>query len=263
MKLTCEDFTPFVDAYIDDELDAIDRAEFEAHVERCDACRAAVELQVQISAEIRSQGEQVRAPERLRSNILAALEQEAAAQPAPAASPGTTLRRRGMMAAPIAAALLLTLLLPAFTIAPASSTQLPIVEQTVDWHRGDYPLEISGPDATYVSRWFLGKVDFPVRLPQFEDARLLGARIAHVQDRRAAYVLYEIDGARMSVMMFHGDGLEVPGDKVRTLAGRDIALMNTNGYEVAVMQNNGITYTLTTELDEERFLDVMAGALKK
>jgi hypothetical protein len=66
----------------------------------------------------------------------------------------------------------------------------------------------------------------------------------------------------MSVMMFRGDGLEVPSDKVRKISGRDVALMNANGYEVAVMQDNGVTYTVTTELDKTQFVSLMEEALK-
>ena len=265
MKMNCDDFTPFIDAYIDGEFDERDRVEFEAHLAHCEACKQEVDFQLQFKQHLKVSLQEDRAPQALRHNILAALEQEAAQiqQEEQEAARAESRRRRKIWAAPLAASMAILLFLPAFTIAPASSKQLPVIEQTVDWHQGNLPLEVQGTQ-DQVARWFHGKVDFPVRLPHFkhDSARLLGARIANVQDRRAAYLLYDIDGARMSVMVFRGDGLKVPSDKVRNISGRDVALMNANGYEVAVMQDNGVTYTMTTELDKNKFVTLMEEALK-
>lgn len=271
MKIdNCDDFKPFIDTYIDEEFDERDRAEFEAHMAHCEACRREVEFQAQFKLELREQLGAERAPDGLRQSIMGALEQEAASQAAGRREASrrahhARIKRAGIMASPLVAALCVVLFLPAFTIAPATSGQLPMVEQTVDWHRGNLPLEIRGSQPEDVARWFSGKVDFPVRPPHFphERAELIGARIANVQDRRAAYLLYEVGGARMSVMMFQGDGLKVPGDRVRELAGRDVALMNAHGYEVAVVQDSGITYTVTTDLSQPEFVKLMEEALER
>lgn len=266
MKMTCDDLKPFVDVYIDNEFDDRERAEFEAHLEYCEECRREVDAQVQFKQQFKAALSTEQAPEALKSSILSALQVESAQLHERASSKTRRQRTRQAkyLAAPAAAAIATMLLLPAFTVAPASSNQTPIAEQTVDWHRGDYPLEVNGPDANHVSRWFHGKVDFPVRLPHFsnQDTKLVGARIAHVQDRRAAYVLYELaNGDRMSVMMFNGDGLEVPTDKIQHIAGRDVAMLNANGYDVAVMHNNNVTYTVTTELAHQDFTQMLEDSL--
>ena len=140
-----------------------------------------------------------------------------------------------------------------------------MVENTVEWHSGDFPIEVTGPQPREVARWFRGKVDFPVRLPTFKSksVRLIGGRIAHVNNRRAAYALYDVDGARLSVMIFHGDDLKVPGDKVRHVSGRDVAVLNSRGYEVAVLQDDGITYTMTSDLPEEEMLELVGTSLQR
>ncbi|MFB6374726.1 MAG: hypothetical protein ABEN55_16765, partial [Bradymonadaceae bacterium] len=150
------------------------------------------------------------------------------------------------------------------TVAPAESGQPPVVENTVDWHRQAFPVEVPGPDRSHVANWFDGKVEFPVRIPEFqkEGVRLVGGRIAHVQNRRAAYLSYQVNGARMSLMIFHGEDLQVPSSRIRNVAGHEVALFNKDGYEVAVLQDGGLTYTLTSELAEEELLDVVVSSIE-
>ncbi len=269
--MTCEDFAPFIDAYVDHELDEQDLVEMEIHLARCDSCREQVAVQVRMKEEFKACLGQERAPEALRERIFAQLEEVAleddaiiALEPSPAASenpPSSWLRRLSWVAAPLAAAVALVLALPAFTVAPASSGTTPVVEQTIDWHQGDFPIEVTGPESEDVSRWFRNKVDFPVRPLSFEQsATLLGGRIAHVQDRRAAYLLYEVDGTRLSVLAFDGQGLTVPADEIRSVNGRDLFISNQNGYEVAILQQDGVTYAVTSELPEAAFLELVSSA---
>lgn len=284
--MMCEDFIPFIDAYVDQEFDERELAEMEAHLGICSECRERVEFQVNLKEEFKACLNE-KAPDSLRMRIFrdiedhqaAAREQldqeregaEVVAMAAMTADDDSQSRRpwllrNGWVALPLAAALALVFAFPAFTVAPAKSGQLPVVEQTVDWHVGNYPIEVTGPDSQRITQWFRNKVDFPVRLPQFgadKQANLLGGRIAHVQDRRAAYLLYEIDGTRLSVLVFDGEGLTIPSDKIRNIEGRDIAILNNKGYEVAVLQDSGVTYTITSELPERDFVSLVSSSLRR
>lgn len=268
MKLTCDDLSAHIHYYIDNELDEAERAELEAHLSECSSCRNQVEFHLRLKQEIKRQISAERAPDALRSKILASLSDESAqvAKRAHTAQLPRSRAARASLAAAAAAATILLLVLPGFTIAPAASDQLPVIKQTVDWHRGDFPLDIQTSDASQASKWFRDKVDFPVRLPRFDvgRARLIGARLANVQDRRAVYALYEVDGgSRVSVMMFHGDGLEVPSDKIHNIADRDIALMRSHGFDVALLQDQGITYTFTSDLPDAAFVSLMQDSLRR
>ena len=236
MKLTCDETTAFVDAYLDDEFDAQERAEFEAHIDSCEACRSHVELQLEFKRRFKTTLSEERAPEHLRENILVALQAEVGVS-----TESRGIRRYGMIAAPLAAALAAVLILPALTIAPAASDTPPAIAQAVDWHQRDFPLEIRTADPAEVSAWFDGKVDFPVRPPSFaaSNGKLIGARLANVEDQRAALVAYEVDGKKLSVIMFHGDQLEVPSDRITSIADHNVALMNSSGYGVALMHDSG------------------------
>ncbi len=268
MKITCDDLSAFVDAYIDDEFDERDRAEFEAHLAYCDSCRREVDEQIAFTQHFKKvmRASEPTTPEHLKHNILSMLEQQVSESQAKQeqARRKQLVNRAGMAAAPIAATLALALMLPAFTVAPASSAPAPIAAQAVDWHHGDFPLEIQDSNPQAVTQWFEDKVSFPVRLPQLAgmDATLVGGRLAQIQDRRAALVLYELeDGSRMSVMMFDGQGLEVPGDRIKKLGNHDVALLRAKGYEVAVMQERGLTYSLTSDLNEDDFVSLMKASL--
>jgi anti-sigma factor RsiW len=260
--MNCQEFKLFTDAYVDGEFSDRERADFEAHVRDCEECRAEVEAKICFKEQFKGCMGEEKAPAALRERIgqeIDEVERERRRQ--------SPIRRLAVVGAPLAAAAALVIwFLPQLTtVTPAKSEQVPAVENTIDWHRGDFPIEVTGPHSQDVARWFRGKVDFPVRLPTFqsEHVRLIGGRIAHVKDRRAAYAQYEVDGTRLSVMIFHGDDLKVPGDKIRQVAGRDIAVLNSHGYEVAVLQDDGITYTMTSDLPEEELLELVGTSLKR
>lgn len=279
--MTCEDFVPFIDTFVDGEFDDRERAEMEVHLESCEECREQVKFQVCLKDEFKACLSQP-APESLREQIFAGLAElelqsaEAAAEESAVVSleEERTERResrrkmwRGAwIAAPLVAALLLVFASPTLTVAPARSDQLPVIEETVDWHRGNFPIEVTGPDATFVSQWFRSKVDFPVRTPTFgnnHEVNLLGGRLANIQNRRAAYLLYEVDGTKVSVLVFDGEGLTVPSDKIRRIGDRDVLMLDNDGYEVAMLQDNGVTYTITSELPEDSFVRLVQDSIAR
>lgn len=270
---SCEDFEPFIDTYIDEEFGERERAEMEAHLSICDACREQVRVQMEFKQHVREQLRGETAPEALRERILSGIEeagcesedisQQDDASEQPAAGSGrnwSSLARVGWVAAPVAAAVVAVLVLPEFTVAPAASNPAPVIDHTVDWHQGNFPLEVTTDDTDEAREWFQDKVDFSVQIPEFDDenVNLLGGRIAHIEDQRAAFVLYEVDGARLSAILFDGDGVTVPRDRLRRIEDRDIAWLNQQGYGVALVQDSGVTYAMTSDLSEDRFLGLVA-----
>lgn len=258
--MNCHEFHLFSDAYVDGEFGDRERAEVEAHLRQCEACRGQVQSKIQFKEQFKEVLGQAEAPDALRERIVMGLS-EVDGQ----SQERSPMMRYVVVGGPLAASVALALLfLPSLTVVPASSEQVPVAENTVDWHRGDFPIEVTGPEAKDVSRWFRGKVDFPVRLPTFQanQVELVGGRIANVKERRAAYALYEVDGTRLSVMIFHGDDFKVPGDRIRKVGERDVAMLNSQGYEVAVLQDDGITYTMTSDLPQHELLDLVGASLQ-
>ncbi len=263
-EMRCEDYERFIDAYIDEEFGERERADMEAHLDHCPCCREKVQCQLKFKEHMRAHLGGERAPEALKARVLEGLaacekSEREARRRFPSAS------RVGWVAGPLAAMVALVVVMPELTVAPAVSGQAPVIDHTVDWHRGNFPLEVTTASSDEAQEWFEGKVDFSVRLPQFGDQRvnLLGGRIAHIEDRRAALVLYEVEGERLSVILFDGDGLTVPRGTVRRVEDRDIVWLNQKGYGVAVLQDQGVTYAMTSDLPEERFLALVSSAIER
>lgn len=263
-ELGCENFEPFVDTYIDGEFGERENAEMEAHLSVCESCRQKVQRQVEFKEHIREQLADEQAPRELRDGVLAQIEElETQRQKETTRRRWGSVARLGWVAGPLAAVAALMFVVPEFTVAPAASNPVPVIDHTVDWHQGNFPLEVVTADTGEAEKWFEDKVDFSVRIPQFNDERvnLLGGRIAHIEDRRAAFVLYEVDGAKLSAILFDGDGVKVPRERLRRIEDRDIAWLNQQGYGVAVVQDGGVTYAMTSDLSEERFLGLVADSV--
>lgn len=262
----CESYEPFIDAFIDEEFGERERADMEAHLSHCEACRSQVQAQMRFRAQVRQSLVLEKAPESFRARLieeLNGLELEQESDRAVWRVP--SLSRVGWVVGPLAAMATLVVVLQGFTIAPAASSPTTMIDDTLDWHRGNFPLEVTTADPQEAQAWFKGKVDFSVRLPQFVDRRvnLLGGRIAHIEDRRAALLLYEVDGSKLSVVLFDGEGLTVPRETLRQVRGRDIVWLNQRGYGVAVLQDSGVTYAMTSDVSEDRLLELVASSIER
>ncbi|MFB6262137.1 MAG: anti-sigma factor, partial [Bradymonadaceae bacterium] len=182
--MTCEDFRPFIGAYVDGEFDERESGEFEAHLDECEECRRRVEQRAKLKRALKASADEVEAPDGLRERIVDELRQADREQ---RESTGAGERRSPLAYAAagvplVAGVVLMVWLVPAMTVQPVESEELPVVEQTVDWHQRELPLEVEAKQPAAVRDWFRGKVDFPVRLPAFSGERieLVGGRIANV-----------------------------------------------------------------------------------
>lgn len=265
-EMGCKDFEPFIDAYIDEEFGERERADMEAHLDICKSCRCKVQTQLKFKQQLQQHLGEKKAPDSLRDRVLAGLEEieiECCDEAATTKGKWRTRVHPGWVVGPLAAMVALAVVLPEFTVAPAASSPATMIDSTVDWHQGNFPLEVTTADTREAQEWFEDKVDFSVRLPQFDDDRvnLLGGRIAHIEDRRAAFLLYEVDGSRMSAILFDGDGIKVPRENLRRMQDRDIAWLNQKGYGVAVVQDSGVTYAMISDLAEDRFLNLVSDSV--
>lgn len=139
----------------------------------------------------------------------------------------------------------------------------PIIKESVNWHTRNLPIEVTGPSDLRVRTWLKPKVDFPVRLPRFDrtgrvDVSLLGARLSNIREKQAAYVVYEVDGNKISVMLFNGE----PRPQQHPARGNR-EIYTANGYNVAVVEDNGVTYSITSELPREDMAQLVDAAFSQ
>jgi anti-sigma factor RsiW len=273
----CEDRVASLDLYVDGEICHLERAEIDEHLSGCPGCRSYVQFRASMRDTLRSSVATPCMSTEFRARLAAGLRE---AQPA--CSIQSDAQRRVMVAA-LGAALAATAALATMgtirylrssgnpqgvaelpvsqgEVAGQATIRTPIVSDAVRWHRRDMPVEITGPDEARVSDWFVTKVEFPVRAPEFAShAILLGGRIGNVQNQDAAYLLYDVDGSKVSVLIFEAEHSGL-GDLTED-EGR-VYVDNSSGYQVGLGQRDGVGYAFTSELPSERFVELVAHSLE-
>ena len=250
--MTCDDAHALVHAYVDGEFDPVEAGEFERHVRACEGCRQRTGFEAWFKEGLRDSLPAIQAPEGLRSRVRQRLREEAA--PKRAAGP---LLWAATPAALAVAALLALVVMTWDTVDVPPTT----VVDAVQMHRRALPAEMGPNDPEDVRRWFFGKVGFPVVPPRPQPAaqgatpaRFLGARVSHVGRFPAAHMMYDVGGARVSVMAFREPpGMPPPG-RLRTVGTRDVRLDRMDGYNVAFGRSGDVTYAVTGAVEPARMV---------
>jgi len=242
--MICAEGKKYLDAYLDGELEAGLMLEVEAHMDLCQSCAAGYALRKRMKEEIAAIGDAVEAPRRLRARIEAL--------------PGRR-RRRWLVAAaagPLAAAAAVLIVLVAGGPMADGEPMAAVVDEVAMRHARELPMEVRGPDPVLAESWFRGKVDFPVRAPSLgiKNASFQGARLSNVESRQAAHMAYDIDGHRVTLMIFPAHKLSVRGGDVVRAGGHDVVLGRRNGYNVAVLLDGDMAYALSSDLPAKRLL---------
>jgi anti-sigma factor RsiW len=270
----------YSDAYVDGELDPATQLDFEQHLAVCAGCQEEVAFARQMKAHVRDALSNTRAPAHLHDLVRARLDEvdaRGATATAPAREPLVRIvPMRLKHAIPLAAAAVV-LMTASFVFSSrgavtegadarqaATVSSVPIFEDVVRVHTNDLPADVAGGQPQEVTRWFRNKVSFPVRPAEFErrDAKLLGARLSNVRDRRAAALFYDVGGSRVTVVVFDQDRQRHLDQSLRRahLLGREVRYQQVNGYVVPVREQAGLTYAFTGDLDRHSLLRLAATA---
>jgi anti-sigma factor RsiW len=261
--MDCTELERGVDAYLDGEFDARERAEADAHLAACSCCRALVERQGKIRDAVRARLREAmappapagRAPEALRASIEKAL-----------ARSRRPLWRRVLAPLPVA-----TLAACAagvvFVLVTHGGHDLALVEEAVSKHHRSLPLEVSTASMGegMILAWFADKLDFKPAPPQFraEGVRVLGARLSHLREWEAAYIRYELPRGQAGLFIVDDpEGrFDASGREVR-LGRRLVRLVAAKGYNVVTWRDDEIVYSLVSDLDEAALYELVRTAAR-
>ncbi len=256
--MSCTDLSAVLEPYIDGEVDEVDAVEIEGHINGCESCCAELERRASLKEGLRALANEHALSDGFRSQMDSMLtlvpEREATRPAAP---------RTAWMAA-AAAVMVVGTAGVTYAITAPSTPEPPMVvasayptppvtaaavDESVRWHSRPVPIEVTGPDGVEVGEWFRGKVDFPVSPPNFaRRANLLGGRLGNVSDHEAAVLVYDVEGTKLSVMMYE------PENDIATGAPSPTELPyyvgERNGYNVAFHEHDGVAYTFTTNLPD-------------
>jgi anti-sigma factor RsiW len=235
--------------YVDGELAPEQRAEIEAHLERCRACRRLVDLEIAFRETYVDRLRPDPAPERVREQVAVLLRDLAR---------GRRVHRRRLglrrLALGAAAGLLVAIGLSAGlslrTYLGNRTTLAELADAAVDQHqrlvRGLLPPDIKDMSPKAAEDWFRKRLAFNVRLPDLksQNLHLLGGRISHLRDLEVAALEYQVEGNNVSLFI-------IPEEGYRRLQLKDrprFKVISHRGYDVVIWRSQGAGYTLVSEI---------------
>lgn len=262
-RLDCETVRESVDLYLDGELDGVGMVEFEDHLGRCGACRDRLESRRETKERLRSLSGSLAAPSSLKSRLREGVRARASHERRRARR---RLVVRGAVGGGVALGLALGILVLSDgagesseeargEVAGMTAVGSPVIAQAVAWHRREIPVEVTGPVADTVRAWFDGKLPYEVDVPEIgREGNLLGARLSHIDAQPSAHIVYEVDGRKLTVMVFDAREFPLPGWASAT---DGLLIDNSSGYNVVMVQRGGLGYTFTSDVSEERLRSIV------
>src|SRR5512138_3852134 len=253
--MDCRELERSMDAFLDGEFEERERAEAEAHLAGCPACRATVDAQGRIREAVRAKLREAmaapapagRAPAALRERLTRSLAKER-----------RPFWRRTLAPLPIAT---MAACAAGVLVVLASHTGNPdLLEDAIRNHHRGLPLEV---DAAAMPGWFADKLDFHPSLPHFTDAavRIEGGRLSNLREYPAAYVRYQLPRGQVGLFIVDDPNrrFDAPGRDV--VVGREVVrVASARGYNVAIWRQDEIVYSLVSDLDEDALFRLVQAA---
>jgi anti-sigma factor RsiW len=249
--------------YLDNELQGDERGMVEAHLSECESCAAIFARELNFLNAVRESAALHVAPPELRAKVQRILSKGVS----PVASLEERRPRRASrvswLVAAAAAVLLLLLPLLVWRIVKQSNTPtasnfaLMAAETHLRHMRGQLPLETESANPQEISSWFLNKVNFSVKLPNYQESSgqeklytLEGARLVNYQKDYVAYVAYKMKERPISLVIA-SDSLARPsgGEEIQA-RGLTFHYNAIDGLKVLTWSDRGLTYALVSDLEE-------------
>ncbi len=238
--MDCTELERSVDAYVDGEFDAPERAEADLHLASCERCRALAGARAALRTAVRAKLREAMTPPaaagRAPPEFRARIEAELARRRRP-------LWRRALSPIPVA------------TLAACAAGAVivfglhgrdggaTLAEEAIRSHHRDLPLDYVAASAGDVSipAWFTDKLEFKPSPPRFhaDGVRLVGARFSHLREWPAAYVRYELPHGNAGLFIVDDPkGLFDAGGEPVNVGSRTIRVARGHGYNVAVWRDD-------------------------
>jgi anti-sigma factor RsiW len=236
-----------LDAYVDDELDAVTSAEVAGHLAMCAGCAALHAQRTAMRTALRSSSLREAAPKGLRKSILREIER--ARRPE---APRRQVRWWQMLALSVSTAAMGALggwwlaqprMLDAY---PELVVARHVASLTPEGPR----IDVASSDRHEVRPWFQGRLEFApmVRDLSAQGFDLLGARVEHVGDRQAVAVVYRLHNHIINVFSWRGPGDVAGKAREATIRGFHVVTWGDGDLEFAAVSD-------TDSAELKRFTD--------
>lgn len=266
--MKCEDIRGRLTLYLDGELQSYERATVEAHLSECESCAAIFARELSFLNAVRESGPLHVASPEMRAKVQEILTQGSAERAQLPAS-SRTVRSQSRVSWLVAIATgLLVLLLPVVVWrivrepeTPSTTRPSSFALMAADAHlrhvRGQLPLEMESSSPRDVSTWFANKVDFSVKLPNYQESSgqeklytLEGARLVGYKDDYAAYVAYKMKSRPISLVITSDSVVKPTGGEEIVARGLTFHYNAIHGLKVLTWSDRGLTYALVSDLEE-------------
>jgi anti-sigma factor (TIGR02949 family) len=216
--LSCQDCEKYLVAFLDNALEVKERLDVEEHLHSCTVCMNHAEAEQTLRQFLRQHTATPPLPEALKRRIV-----HQAMQPEPAVRPWRWL--------------LNAVHLRDFAIGMATA---------------------ASPDDKIVTQWLNTRMGYRLKMPCITDAatKLLGGRLCRLLDRKSATLAYQRNGVDLLLFAFKGAQFTLP--KKYRVQAKDHAfyIQNIAGRPVAMWQQEGITYSIVGDMDQDDLLQV-------
>lgn len=252
--INCRKFQESLYVFLDGELEENLKSEMERHLSGCPVCSLELEQEKKFDHVLKTGLLKERAPFALREAVGEQLEKSK-----------SKFSRRHVFAPQLvpAFALLVIVLAVAFNQRLNAGKTFPVFSEAVENHleylKGQYPLEFQTNDMKEALNWFRGKTDFAVMAPHISLAKttLIGGRIIHLKDKKAAYFLLEKNGYKISC--FYTDLHDVPVPKASgkervNHLGKTLLVKSEQGYRtIFCFHPDGTACIFVSDMPLEEF----------
>ena len=246
--MNCREFGAQLEPYVDGELGVSETLVADAHATECARCRGLAQGAREFRQLLRRQPRETAPPE-FRTRIVARIRRS---------SRVSTLRPWLIVPVAVAAMLLIAVLAGSRLFAPQPEVIAQLVDKHIAYAQLEAPAEFASSDQRAVRDWFVQHAGLRVTVPDYSPAgiRLVGARIADLDERRAAYVLYEKGHTLLSVFIApaSGERMELAGTRV-AYRGHEYVTREQKGYRTVSWRDGQAVFGLVSMLDYESLLE--------
>jgi anti-sigma factor RsiW len=231
--MTCRETKNLLNAYVDGELDSAGSLGVEKHVQGCASCLTDAENLHALASAIENGGLRFTAPQRLKTNVQAALRE---ANPAP-----TRSIFNWRWGSAVAAAVLIVVVSMQW-LKPSQETLMnEIVSSHVRSMMANHITDVASSDRHTVKPWFSGKLDYspPVKDLTDQGFRLLGGRLDYVDSRPVAALVYQRSQHLINLFVW-------PSNNTVT---KQEDQLTRQGYNLIHWTQSGMSYWLVSELN--------------
>ncbi len=233
------------------------RAEVEAHLAECAACRHEDAADAQLSVLLEQRLPRPRAP----ASLHRALEARwlGPARPLPVARRWARLGKT-MAALAAGAALALAAVSGWRARAPDDAIASEAINDHLRVLYSDHPIEIESGGIHQVKPWFEGRLDFApvVEFGGNDDFPLLGGSVGFFVDRKAATFVFKRRLHEITLFVFRAEGFHWPTLGLRPIGTAQGTVETRRGFHVASWRQGDLGYALVSDVNEADLLTLAA-----